>query len=161
MCTPHFPDPFPLSFGPAVPGASHNPTFGEERGEDTCNDMGRGQTLGNSLVCDFVEYVMLLSIVKHDRNGPDTPMLPVHGTDKLPPAAPPPHAWHSPRHSTTGSEVGASSELSWPSAEHTARPHTSYPHRSAVYSGTLVVLRFRPPRHHCRLYLPSPILCTS
>ena len=69
-----FPRSIPLSFGPAVPGALHNPTFGEERGEDTCNDVGRGQTIRHSLVCDFIEYVLLFYIVNkililpaHDR----------------------------------------------------------------------------------------------
>ena len=53
------PGSIPSSFGPAAPGASHNPTFGEERGEDACNDTGRCQTIRHSLVCDFIEYVLL------------------------------------------------------------------------------------------------------
>ena len=115
----------------------------------------------NSLVCDFVEYVLLLFIVKDDRNGPSTRLLPVAvgrpdtanslSTARM--ASFP--AWHDRQRGRIlfGVELaqrGAHSTPAHRSPSSICRL-LGYPHCSAV----------SPPHHHSRLHLPSPIMCTS
>ena len=144
------PGSIPLSFGPAVPGALHNPTLGEERGEDTCNDVGRGQTIRHSLVCDFIEYVLLSFIV--NTIVTHTPAAATDPSNTSMVAAP---TWHDRQCGRILLGVEPAQR-----GAHRTPAHQSpssicglfgYPHCSAV----------SPPHHHSRLHLPSPITCTS